>query len=391
LENAMTRGIAGAALLALVLAAITGCSVEYDHDDAVTHQFGSDYFSAGGMLNLTEPVEGDAFLAGGRVAIATEVRGDLIAAGGELSLGGAVDDDLYAAGGNVQLDAIVKGNARVAGGDVTVGSATVVAGALSLTGGRVQFDGNTHEHLQATGGSVRLNGEVHGDVEVRSEELLIGPTTRIGGKLTYRGPVAPTVPEGAVVAGGIDFRESRAGHFFNGRGSHRPVHEATHTVGSVLWFLGVFVAAALFLLVFPRFARDAASAVGRKPLQSVGLGLAVAACVPFVAVVLLITVIGIPLALLLVPIYLLTLFLGWATTALFLAQRGTEALRPGRVPALAGQLAALFLALVALWLVGKIPLVGGLITLLALLAGIGALVWQAWQGRGPATPTAAPA
>jgi hypothetical protein len=254
----------------------------------------------------------------------------------------------------------------------------------------VLFDGNTHKYLQATGGSVRLNGEVHGDVEVRSEELVIGPTTRIGGTLTYRGPVEPTVPDGAVITGGIVFKEARTGHYFNDDG-RRPMHAVAETVGSVLWFLGVFVAAALFLLAFPHFARDAASAVGRKPLQSVGLGLAVTACVPFVAVVLLITVIGIPLALLLVPIYLLVLFLGWATTALFLAQRGTEALRPGRVPAVAGQLAALFLALVALWFVGKIPLVGGLITLLALLAGIGALVWQAWQGRGAAAPPAAPA
>jgi hypothetical protein len=384
----MTRFVPGAASLALVLAAITGCSFEYDADDTVTHQFGSDYFSAGGMLNLTEPVEGDAFLAGGRVSIASEVKGDLIVAGGELSLGGAVEDDLYAAGGNVQLDAIVSGNARVAGGDVTVGPATVVAGALSLTGGRVQFDGNTHKYLQASGGSVRLNGEVHGDVEVRSEELIIGPTTRIGGKLTYRGPVEPKVPEGAVITGGIDFKETRARHYFDDHASH-PVHEVAHKVGSFLWFLGVFVAAALFLLVFPRFSRDAASAVGRKPLQSLGLGLAVAACVPFVAVVLLITVIGIPLALLLAPIYLLVLFLGWATTALFLAQRGFEALRPGRVPSTAVQLGTLFLALVALWLVGKIPLVGGLITLLALLAGIGALVWQAWQGRADATPPAA--
>jgi len=123
---------------------ITGCSIQHDGDDSVTQRFGSDYFGAGGTLNLTETVDGDALLAGGRVSVASEVKGDLVVAGGELSLGGAVDDDLYAAGGSVQLDAIVSGNARVAGGEVTVGPATVVAGALTLTGGRVQFDGNTH-------------------------------------------------------------------------------------------------------------------------------------------------------------------------------------------------------------------------------------------------------
>lgn len=376
----MKRRVSGAALAALVLATIPGCSIHYDDGDGVAHEFGSDYFGAGGMLNLTQAIEGDAFLAGGRVAIASEVRGDLVAVGGELSLGGAVGDDLYAAGGNVQLDAIVTGNVRLAGGDVTVGPATVIAGALSLTGGRVQFDGNTHEYLQASGGSVRINGEVHGDAEIRAEELVIGPDTRIGGRLVYHGPLEPELPEGAVIAGGIEFHQKNVRRYFEDARPH--VHDAVRSVGTFLWFVGVFVAAALFVTLFPRFATDAASAVGRKPVQSLGLGLAILVCVPFIAILLLITIIGIPLALLLGALYLLVLFLGWVTTALFVAQRGIDALRPGRTVARGWRLLALFLALVALWLLRQVPLVGGLIALVALLAGIGALVSRAWTGRG---------
>jgi hypothetical protein len=104
-------------------------------------------------------------------------------------------------------------------------------------------------------------------------------------------------------------------------------------------------------------------------------------CVPFVAIVLLITIVGIPLALLLMSLYLLVLFLGWVTAALFLAQRGLAALRPGRVTTRGWQLLALLLGLVALWLLKEIPLVGGLIGFVALLAGIGALTWRAFNGR----------
>lgn len=380
----MKRAIRGVALAALALATITGCGVHVDGDDTVTHEFGSDYFGAGGKLNLTEPVEGDAFLAGGRVSVASEVKGDLIAAGGEVSVGGAVKDDLYAAGGSVQVDALVDGNARLAGGEVMIGPATVIAGALSLTGGRIEFDGNTHGYLQASGGTVRLNGEVHGDAEVRSEELVIGPGTRIGGRLVYRGPEAPEVPEGAVIAGGVEFHERGAHHFIDD--TETRVHVSEHGVGSVVWLVGVFIAAALFLLLFPRYARESAAAIGRAPLQSIGLGLAILVCVPFVGVVLLITIIGIPLALLLIPFYLLVLFLGWVTAALFVAQRGLEALRPQQPVTTAWQLFALFLGLLALWLVGKIPFVGDLIAFIALIAGIGALTWKLWNDRS--TPPA---
>jgi hypothetical protein len=90
----------------------------------------------------------------------------------------------------------------------------VVAGSLSLSGGRVDFNGNTHQHLQASGGSVRINGEVHGDAEVRAEQLEIGPDARIGGRLIYRGPAPPEVPESAVIAGGIEFHEQGARRYF---------------------------------------------------------------------------------------------------------------------------------------------------------------------------------
>jgi hypothetical protein len=105
--------------------------------------------------------------------------------------------------------------------------------------------------------------------------------------------------------------------------------------------------------------------------------------VPFIAVILLITIIGIPLALLMIPLYLLLMFLGWVTAALFVAHRGLALVRSGQPVTLGWQLFALLLALVALSLVRHLPFVGGLVGLVALVAGIGALVWQAWSRREP--------
>jgi hypothetical protein len=375
------------ALAAIAVLTGNGCSIKVNEDDAgVSQQFGADYFGAGGLLNLTDPVEGDAFLAGGQVATATEVNGDLVAAGGEVSVGGSIGDDVYAAGGNVKVDAIIQGNVRVGGGDVAVGPATVIAGATTLTGGRVDFEGNSHGFLKISGGTVTMAGQALGDVEVRSEELVIGPETQIGGRLIYRGPVEPFIPEGAVIAGGVEFHEFGHGSFF--RDERGPVREAVHWVGSVLWFAGVFFVGALFLVLFPGLSTRAAETIGREPWQSLGLGLAVLVCVPFVAVVLLVTIIGIPLALLLVPLYLLLIFLGWIVAAVFIGRRGM-ALAGGAAPTSTGsRLLALLLALLALSLVRHLPLLGGIVAFLALIAGIGALVSQGWSRRD-GTPMAA--
>lgn len=383
----MTGRSAGRLSMAVLMFALAaGCSSATDGSEQVSHRFGDDYFAAGGDMNLTEPVSGDAFIAGGDVSIASEVDGDLVVAGGDVSIGGRVGDDLYGAGGTVRLDAIVKGSARLAGGEVLVGPATVVAGALSVSGGEVDFDGNTHEYLQVSAGSARINGVVHGDAEIRADDLVVGPDTKIGGRLIYRGPRPPEIAEGAVVSGGVEFHEHERSGFFSDAGQR--FERAAQGVGSILWFLGVFLAAAFFLLVFPGVSARAADLLGREPLKSIGLGLAILICTPFVGLSLVLTIVGIPLALLLVPLYLLLIFLGWVVVAVFIGDKGLSLIHGSQPPSMTWRLFALFLALIALWLITRIPFFGGPFGVVALLAGIGALVWQVWRRRETYVPTA---
>ena len=365
---------------------IAGCTFEHHGDDAVSKQFGSDYFGAGGSLNLTDPVAGDAILAGGHVATAGEVKGDLIAAGGEVSIGGSVGDDLYVAGGEVQVDAIVAGNARVAGGDVALGPATTIAGGLSLNGGRIRFEGNARDYLQASGASVLIDGVVQGDAEVSAEEVDIGPNTRIDGKLVVRSAREPEVPEGAQIAGGVEFHQTDVGQFVNRHETSQDVRTVAHGVGSFLWMLGVFVAGTLFMLAFPAYSTRAAQWIGQEPLRSLGLGFVILVCLPVLVVLLLITIVGIPLALIVLMLYLLLLFLGWVTAAMFVGQKLLGVMRRDSVPALRWKLLALLLAVLGLWLVGLVPVAGAWVKFAALLLGIGALAWQGWPRRDAALP-----
>lgn len=372
---------------------LTGCGLRSERtEDMVQRHFGADFFGAGGSVNLTDVVEGDAFLAGGSVATAGEVRGDLVAAGGEVSIGGSVGDDVYAAGGQVNLDAMVAGNARVAGGEVTVGPATVVAGALTLSGGQLAFLGEAQETLQASAGEVRIDGSVGGDAEVKAGEVVIGPATRIGGRLIVHSRSEPVIPEGAQIAGGVEFHAADVGGLMTDDGAPGDAHVVAHGVGSFLWMLGVFVTGTLFMLAFPAYSTRAADWIGREPLKSLALGFVILICLPVLAVLLLITIVGIPLALVLMMLYLLLMFLGWVTAALFVARKGMDLLRGAQAQQAASfGMRMLFLlgGLLALWVAGRIPVLGGWITFAALLLGIGALVWQGWPRRTTAPAAAA--
>ena len=379
----MTRHLVALALAALGLATISACSINVDGGDSVSQQVGSDAFRVGGHVNITDPVQDDAFLAGGQVSTANEVGGDLVAAAGEVSVGGSIGDDLYAAGGNVKVDAIVHGDARVGGGDVTFGPATVVAGSTTITGGRIDFQGNSHGFLKITGGSVAMSGQAHGDVEIRSEELELLPGTQIGGRLIYHGPLPPEVPEGVLIAGGIEFYPGDSSEYLHD-GSSTFTGHSTGWFGSLVRFAGVFAMGALFLALLPGLSSRASALIGADPWKSLGVGLGVLVFVPIVMVMLAITLVGIPLALLLLLVYLVLMFLGWIVGALFLGQKALS-LAPGDRGAGTGwRLLALLVALAVLAVLNRLPVIGSLVEFLVLIAGMGALVSQGWGSRGAA-------
>jgi len=81
-------------------------------------------------------------------------------------------------------------------------------------------------------------------------------------------------------------------------------------VGGATVSLGMVLIGALLILAMPRFSREAAATIRRQPWQSAGTGALMLLGVPFAVIVLLVTVIGIPLALLLVFGYVLLLLFG---------------------------------------------------------------------------------
>ena len=85
-------------------------------------------------------------------------------------------------------------------------------------------------------------------------------------------------------------------------------------------------------------------------------------------------------------LYLLLLFLGWVTAAMFVGQKLLGFMRRDNVPTLRWKLLALLLAVLGLWLVGLVPIAGAWVRFAALLLGIGALAWQGWPRRDAALP-----
>ena len=146
-----------------------------------------------------------------------------------------------------------------------------------------------------------------------------------------------------------------------------------------LLLLGLLAAGMLLIALFPHFIAAALRAIDISSLRSLGLGTAIFFSVPPVILLLVITIIGIPIAFALLALYATALLTGYLVAALFV---GTRLLRIARRDGAARpgwQFAALAAALLLLWAARQIPYAGALVIFLALVAGLGAIVLQAFS------------
>ena len=333
------------------------------------HDIGTDHFAAGRTVEVDRPVAGDSIAAGADVTLSSNVSGDVVLAGGEVRIDGDASQNVYAAGGRVVVDGAVGRNARIAGGRVNMSRRSQIAGNASIAAGRVNVAGSVKGYLQATGGRVYIDGPVGGDVEASGGEVALGPNARIAGTLRYRSPEVLEQDPRAVVSGGIERMAAR--------GPAAPAR-AKHRVIRWIWTIGLMVLAALLVAALPGFCARASETVNKRFLLSTLLAFVAIVCLPVAAIVLLATGIGAPLGILTALAYPALLLVGYVSAGIALGDATLRRVKPDRAGAKRWRTALAAMGVLAISLAGWIPWVGGFVVLIALLVGVGALIFQAW-------------
>lgn len=285
--------------------------------------------------------------------------------GGSVGITQATEGPVLAVGGTVTVNAPVNGNVRMAGGTVEVGSAAAISGDASLAGGTVTVDGSIKGNLRAAGGQVRINGPVAGDASIAAGTLELGPDARIDGKLVFRGEDLRRDPA-AQVTGGVEQRQGRT------RAHTRTAAE--RFARGWIWTAGLMVLAALIAAALPGPSRRMAQELRERPWITPLLGLVALTSIPIAAVLIMITVIGIPIAVLALIGYAALLLVGYVWLAVVVGGMLLDRVRPETAALTAWRAGAAVLAMLALAILARVPFVGHLVGLAALVVGVGMIV-----------------
>jgi hypothetical protein len=332
-----------------------------------------------------EVINDDLFVAAQSVEIAGVVNGDVFVAAQSLSVTGTVNGSLHAGGNLINLGGVIKGNVYVGGQSIVVNDSSI-GGSILVGGATVSVDKNS-----TVGGSVlvgagtfTLDSQVKRSVYAGSGSFTLGDNTRIGKDLYYgssndSGQVS--ISDKAVITGEtfkseIDTANGNA-KVEMAREKFPAIFRGFRIVSTFVSLLGALIIGFICFKLFGKYFSQVSGIVTESFWKSLGVGFLVSIAFVPALIVLLITVIGIPVAglsllVFLLYIYLAKIVVGSAFGVWLVGKFNWKKL---------STFTTFALGLAALYVIKMIPFVGGLASVVILWSGLGALILKFFSSK----------
>jgi cytoskeletal protein CcmA (bactofilin family) len=303
------------------------------------------------------------------------IPGNLYVAAKDIQVYGRVRGDVFACGNSVKIRGAVKGDILAMGKEVNIIAAE--ADDIRACGRSVFIRGKIFNDILVFGRHVNIGGNIFGCVYTVARNLVISPYALIRGDLEYSARSA-YIPASA-----------RIRHIVQKQIQCETEVCRTDTVQalsvlSLCWlifhFLILFIAAGLIIKLAPNQVKMITRNILTQPWRDLVVGLLVLVLMPVTLVVLALTVIGLPFAVILAFIYMLILYFNKIFIAIALGEwlmtkinSWSKKKGDKKKPVSQRPFLNFILGIVLFHLLSLLPFFGGLIRFGLLLTGIGAI------------------
>lgn len=362
-------------LLFFVLLLMTGTTYAFEGVSTTIYQLPADETHRGDLavdaqqVVIEGVVDGDLFVFAEQVQIKGRVTGDVFSFAVKTDISGSVDGNIRSLTQNLTITGAVAKSVTTISQRVLLEESGKVGTNMLLLASNVDVKGKVAREVNGLVDALRISGQVDEGISLlKSRTLRLDAPAVIGGDLTY------SSPERAVIGSGVVLKGSE---------THAPLGDdpaASPLSFLTMVFLGLtsFLCALLVWLgvrfLFPAGLYSIHRQFAQRRVKIFVWGAALLLGVPLLAIILLVTVVGIPIA---VALLLAYLALGWAAKVfvgswlgLQIAQRMKWTLPP---------LLAELIGVVLLQCLLFIPVVGWLFALPVWMASLGAMAGSVWE------------
>jgi len=339
-----------------------------------------DLYLFGSMITVDGSVNGDIIAFADIIVVNGPVKGNFNGAANYITIKGQVSDSVRVAASTIDIDSSVGGDLVAAASQVDITPGGAVGRDLLSAVGTVRVDGPVGKDIRGSAGDLIINSSVGGNIDVECRDIKLEPAASIAGYLTYRSENKASQAEGAVVKGQTTHVSPPPQP--SGESTGRMVGWALSAIVifavilliiiAVFKYIAALLTGIIFILIARKYIPGLIETLKSKPWHCLGYGALFLFLVPIAVVIAFVLVIGIPLGLAGLALYILAVYLGHIFTGLFVGKwmlrQSADTTAPGPL------IGALALGLLAVYIVSIIPFVGSLCDLAAILFGLGAIL-----------------
>lgn len=359
-------------LILLITGSVSAAEILTSEDIVLDDAVNDNYYITGSNVTINDDIDKDLNIAGVNVVINSNITGDLHIAGKNVVIKGNIGQDLMVLGGTVELKGNVKGDVLVFGGKVIISENSLISGDSIVLGGEFEYLGNISGNLNTITGNVNLNGYIGGDSIVTTQKLIVGNffDTKTDSSVLYFSPekaeVSEEVSDNFVYNRTKEWKESRIiqsniSSFFG--------------FWSLLRFITTILMIYLIIHLFKPFTNTVINFGDKKWVSALIIGLIVTIAVPAIAILLMVSLIGLPLGLILLTVFTIVFIIRIAVASMIVGGWFKELYekKKGKNHKHTNMLFSI-IGLVALLLVKLVPYVGDMIYFAISLIAIGAIM-----------------
>lgn len=315
--------------------------------------------------------------------------GDVYLTGDEITINDVVDGNVFVLANTVNINSQIGGDAFIIANNVNVNENSYILGNLFTIAKCVNVNGIIYDLYALASSNVNINGFVSRDIRIATDSLSISGTVRrnvyvetnnisitaeekddsgniitsqgmIGGNLNYISKQEFTFPEGSVT-GEVNFT---------------PVSNSSNSIQTYILSLGKFLATVvliwlLSLWLAPKFTDKTSYILSKKLPSSILLGIFVPMVIVLVSAILLLLGITSTIAMfILISLFAICL----VSSSIFVIAFNNLLCERLKVEKTIGKLGILIISSLVLWLIALIPFVGGVVSVVTSLIGIGIVV-----------------
>lgn len=333
-----------------------------------------DYFAAGGSVTVSGTVNGDAYLAGGNILMDGTVNGDLLVAGGSINIIGPVRNNIRVFGGNITINSVVGGNVTVGAGNVQITSSAKIGGGLVGGAGNVSVLAPVARGVTMGVGQLHIANTVGGDIAAGVNQLSFDNGARVGGNVTYWSDTEARLGADATVAGQL-VRQLLPKHA-KAPGMAKPAAgvvaaglAGVFAILKITELVGLLALGLVMIRFIPVFMKQTVEMTEKSAGKAFLVGLVTVIVLPILTVILFVTFIGVPFAVLAIAATGILLILSKVFTSLFV---GTKVLSLLKVKA--NMYWAYAAGLLIMTILLFVPILGWLVAIVLYLMATGGIL-----------------